>query len=278
MPAEDTSARGIITAYLAQYGLEALADWAWNYYIGADGGPGHTFEEVKLALTQQQAFKDRFPAYDDLAQRGIAISPDLYIDYERRVFGYLQQYGVPSGMYDTRESIAQLLRNDVSSEEVGQRLGLAAAAAFASPQEVRDALRDRYGVTSGDLVGFYLDPDKALPLIQQQFTAAQVAGAATQQGIDTTTEQAERLAAQGVTFDEARSGFGQVRALGDLEQQVMGDASVTREALVGAAFGDASASQAVDEALRGRRARYTGQQGGAAATGAGVSGLGTAAT
>jgi hypothetical protein len=266
------SAKQIIYEFLAQYGLGELADWAWGLYTGLDGGPGASIEEIRLALPSQKAFQERFPAYDQLAKEGRAISPNAYIAYEQQLRGYLQQFGVPAGMYDTPQGIANLLIADVSAEEARARLSIAADAAFSAPQEVRDALRDRYGLSARDLVGFYLDPEKALPLLQQQYTSAQIIGAAQQQTVDVATETAERLAAQGVNYAQAREGFGTVNRLSDLTAQEQGG-SVSQGDLVGAAFGDGDSGKRVDREIGRRVAQYRSAEGGAAAGNSGVSGL-----
>ena len=266
------SAKDIIYEFLAKYGLGELADWAWGMYTGLDGGPGASIEEIRLALPSQKAFQDRFPAYDQLAKEGRAISPDAYIAYEEQLRGYLQMYGVPAGMYDTPQGIAGMLIADVSAEEARTRLSIAADAAFSAPQEVRDALRDQYGLSERDLVGFYLDPEKALPLLQQQYTSAQIIGAAKEQAVDVAKETAERLAAQGVNYAQARQGFGTVTRMSDLTAREQGG-SVTQGDLVGAVFGDGEAEKRVDREVGRRVAQYKSAEGGAVAGGGGVSGL-----
>lgn len=265
----DDGARGIIEGFLALYGLQSLAEWAWNLYLETGD-----IEQIKLALPQQQAFKDRFPAYDALAQQGRAISPDQYIAYENNLFGSLQQFGVPSGMYDSRDAIANLLLNDVSIPEVNQRLAIAADAAFKAPQEVKDALSERYGVDIGNgLVGYYLDPDRATPYLEQQYAAAQVVGAAKQQQVNVETNVAERLASQGVNYSQAQQGFGTVVKISDLTAAEQGSTGLTQGDLVQGVFGDAAAQKRMEAEARRRSARYQGSEGGAASNQTGVSGL-----
>lgn len=267
-------ARDIIVGFLNGYGLGGLADWAWNLFLETGD-----IEQIKLALPQQQAFKDRFPAYEALAQKGRAISPDQYIAYENELFGALHQYGVPKGMYDTPQAIAKLLIEDVSIPEARQRLAIAADAVFKAPQEVRDALSARFNVSDGTgLIGFYLDPDRAAPLLEQQYAAAQVEGAAAQQKIGVSRDVADRLASQGVSYEQALSGFGQVAGLSDLSNVEQGGGSVSQGEIVGGVFGDAASGKKMEDEAKKRAAKYQASEGGAASGQSGVSGVRSART
>jgi hypothetical protein len=264
--AVDYDAKALISNALDAYGLATLGDWAWQRYIET----GST-AQVMLELQGRQEYKDRFPAMAALAAKGQAITPGAYVAYERQVSQLLHQYGVPAGMYDTREGIASLLTNNVDTPEINQRLQIASNAAFKAPQEVRDALSSQYGVSAGGLIGWFLDPDKAEPLLEQQFAAAQVTGAARAQQVMIDKETSERLAAQGVSYAGAQQGFGQVQTLNALEGGT--GETIGQGALIDAAFGDANAQARVTRIQKGRAAGFQGG-GGAAASNSGVVGLG----
>ena len=264
------SAKAIITDFLAMYGLESLGDWAWNEYLG-----GSPVEEIFLNVRNTPEYNKRFPAMKILAEQGRAISTDAYMEYERTTRELLQRYQVPGAMYDTPDMIADLLIKDVSPSEMNQRLQLAASAAYSAPAEVRDALTQQYGVGMGDLVGFYLDPDRAAPLLDQQYKSAQVYGAATQQSVKTDLATAERLAAQGVTYDQARAGFAKVygtEALGAGAGETVSAAERTN-----AVFGSEADQKKMERVMQSRAAQF-GDQGGAQGGQAGVTGLRAAAS
>jgi hypothetical protein len=268
------SAKDIIYGFLNYYGLGELGEWAWNMYL-----EGSSVEEIRLALPEQEAFQNRFPAYQSLANDGRAISPDQYIAYENQLFADLRTYGVPAGMYDSPQDVANLLVNDVSIQEARQRLAIAADAAYSVPKEVRDAMSERYNIPNaiGGLIGYYLDPDKALPVLTEQYASAQVIGAAAEQNISVETSLAERLAAQGVDYAGARQGFSNVAGMSDLTAKEQGG-SVSQGDLIGGVFGDADARRKVERETARRSAQYQSSEGGAAATNTGVSGLGSAAS
>ena len=129
----DQSARAVLQAALDQYGLGSLAEWAWNRYLET----GST-DQVFLELRQQSAYRQRFPAMEALSRSGRAISEASYIEYERTVTQTLHQYGIPRGMYDTPDAIANLLVNDVSAPR--------STTASGSPRRPRCPLRRRSGM------------------------------------------------------------------------------------------------------------------------------------
>jgi len=267
------SAQDIIQSFLDQYGLGTLGDWAWQQYLSSGASNVSDFiPQLSNQITQTDAFKARFPAYDTLMKQGNGITVAQYVNYEQTVHQLLQQYGVPRGMYDTPQGIASLLTNQVSPTEVNDRLKIAADAAFSAPQEVRDALQQNYGVGPGGLVGYFLDPDKAEPLLAQQYAASQVAGAAAMQGMSASRALSERLASEGVGFGAAQQGFGAAAAQQGLETGP--GETVNQDDLVNAQFGDAKAQRTVQRVVGGRVAQFQGGGGALDSTTQGAVGLG----
>jgi hypothetical protein len=274
----DGSAQALLYQTLDYWGLGDLAEWAWDLRTGKATGAPATNGEVYLAILQHPLFQEKYPAFEQLSKDGRGISVDDYQSYQKDVREYLQAFGVPSGMYDTPADIAKLLLNDVSREEVRDRLNLAAQASFTAPVEVRNALVQRYNATPGDLVGYYLDPDKAAPLLEQQYRSAQVIGAAERQGFNVATAAAERIASQGVEYGAASQGFAQARANEDLTRDLIGGSGVSEADLIEGTFGDAEAARRTERVARRRSADYRSAVGGAISDRTGVSGLGSSST
>lgn len=265
--ADTSSAKALLDTFFSGVGLPSLSNWAWQKYLTGD-----SVDQIMLEVRGTPEYKARFPAMEELSKRGQAISEASYINYETGVTSLLQQYGIPKGMYDTPEGISKMLLNNVSPEEARSRIQDAAAAAYTAPQEVRTAMKDLYGVDQGGLVGYYLDSQKALPVLERQFAAAQIAGAGIAQGVGVDKTQAEKLAAQGVTYSQAVQGLG---AVGQ-EQGLTGGFGETaaNQQLIAAQFGDAAAQQATTRVVKGRLAGYS-AGGNAAESATGVSGLST---
>src|SRR6185312_14012146 len=118
-----------------------------------------------------------------------------------------QQEGFPQG-FVTQDDISKSLLAGVSASELQQRFQDAGRIVNQLPTEDVNYLSSELGVSKGDLAAYWIDPSKALPLIEQKLAAAQVGGAAARAGIDLGFGQANQLAALGVSGSQAQAGFG----------------------------------------------------------------------
>jgi hypothetical protein len=270
------SARDLVNERLGQYGLDEryrsndgrpIGDWAWERYLETGD-----IDMVLTELRSQQGFKDRFPAYDYLASQGRAITPDQYVAYETQFYGLAQAYGVPDGVFGA-DYITSMLKNDVSASEASERFAINAEASLTAPSEVRTALADMYGVTEGGMLAYYLDADQALPVLKQQFTAAQIQGASMERQFSLQRAQAEDLAARGVTYEQTREAAKNA----DLSRGLVGEQGVAEADLLLAGLGNSEAIRDVTRAALSRRSRFSGG-GSAAQEQGGVAGLGSAST
>ena len=231
---------------------------------------------ILLELRKTEAYKNRFPAIEALARKGRVITEGEYIAFERNAAQLERAYGLPAGMLDSRDTVANLLTNEVSARELEERVTLAAAGAFQTSQEMRDTFQRFYGIDSGGLTAYFLDPDKAMPLLNKQFVSSQIGAEAQMQDITIESGLAEQLVTAGVDQARAREGFGQVRGMRGLSAG-RGDVATQGE-LIGATFqGQQDAAESVRRAQAARVGRFQ-QGGGAIATQQGVAGAGTAAT
>lgn len=260
-------AKDQLQVWLDQWGLGGLTDWAWQMIT-----EGATAEEMYLQLINKQEYKDRFPGMEKLMQEGRAISESEYITYEQKMREIEQRWGLTPGLISDSESVAEQLYQNVYENEMNERAAIAAAAAYQSSPEVRQALGEMYGIGDGGLVSYWFDPDRAQPLLEKQFAASQIAGAARARQVATDRATAERLAEQGVSYAEAQQGFQDVSALERL-QGGSGEV-ISQQGLVASRFGLETAAQAQQRRVQsGRTARFQGG-GGAAQGQEGVVGLG----
>ena len=270
------TARQIIQSFLEDYGLGSLGDWAWTLYTTSGSEDINQFVRGQLTveLPKQEAFKARFPAYETLRQNGRGISVEQYRQYENDAIDLAHTYGLPTAMFEDRDYLARMMISDVSGRELEQRMVINREAAYNAPAEVRSALEQMYGVggTQQALTAYYMDPDKALPILQQQFQAAQIAGASIQQGIATDQATAERLAQQGVTFEQAQQGFRQVA--NDKALTYGAGDTVGTDTATAAAFGNQAAQAETTRVRRARQGAFA-AGGGAAESQKGISGLGS---
>lgn len=242
LTADQQSAKALIDEQLGQYGLASLGSFAWNEFLN-----GTPISQIMLDIRNTPEYKARFPAMQDLAKAGHAISETAYIDYERTATQLMNAAGLPSGFYDQPADFTALLTGNVSTAELKSRLDAYTTAAFQSPPEVRQALQDFYGPQGdGMLTAFFIDPERTLPIVQRDLAAAQAGGYAQSTGFGgITREQAEGLAALGLDASQYQAGFGnlanQQQAIQGLPGQSTGPMSV--DAALAAQFGGNAQAQ-----------------------------------
>lgn len=235
---------------------------------------GYDADAIQVLIRTTPEYKQRFPAMEALAAKGRAISESEYIGYEQAASGLERRYGLPTGML--MGSVTNLLTNEVSAAELNDRVLLASAASIQAPQDVKDQFKNYYNIDQGGLTAYFLDPEKATPLLEKQYATTVIGTEAQRQGLSIDVYGAENLQNLGITQEQARQGFGDVAASSGLTSGA-GDV-VNQQELIGATFNtDANAKKATQRAIGGRLGRFQGG-GEFLQTQQGASGLGSAAT
>lgn len=257
---------------LDEYGLGGLATWAWGRFQD-----GASLDQIMLEVYDRAEFKAAYPEYETLAKKGRAYSVAELQAYRKAAVGIFRSYGIPQSFYDTPEELANFAANEVSVAELSKRVADAAEAVYSTSPAVRDEMQRLYGVQPGEMIAFWLDPQKAEPMIKQKFTAAQIAGQAISTNYGMLTKQeAELLAGMGVTEQTAQKGFGQLAAMEPLFNPINeSEQGITQEVQLGAAFGqDAAALRQVEKRKSERKAEFQ-SGGGFAMNRQGIVGLGS---
>jgi len=269
---QDAFAR--IREYLTSLGLpESLAARAWGW-VQQGYGP----ETISMEIQNSPEYKARTdPVNKPRLAAGLPqMSLAEIVSFENQAKSLMRQSGLPSGFYDSSDDFVSFLVNDVSVNELSHRINDGFIAAQQAPQETRNELARLYGIDTGHLAAYYLDPNKALPLLQRQFGAAQTAGAATRTGYGQLTQgQAERLGELGVSAEEAQRGFGDLVHQRELFNALPGENAdeINTEDQLGAAFGGNEFARERIRRRAERRAAEFGGGGQAATTSRGVTGL-----
>jgi len=257
---------------LERYGLSSLGPWLSTAII-----TGMSEDQLMLELYERPEFKTRFPAIEARRKAGLSpISIDEYLEYEAVQRSAAKSLGVDISTDD----INALLANDVSAKEAQDRLTLAARAVYRTDQFTRDKLASLYGITTGDLVRYWLDPKKEAPVLERRFATSMIAGEALRSGFqaDLSTDQLEYLYNRGVTGENAADAFGKLVQSAELFEAVdTTEQDIGVEGQLKVLTGDASLAGQV--ATRGERRAARFQEGGGFGTwSTGVSGLGSANT
>ena len=168
------------------------------------------------------AWQTRFAGNTARIAAGLTpLDPATYIATENSYKAVMQRAGIPasSPLMDT-SYFAKLLGTDLSPLEVQQRVDAATAAVTATDPYITQQLQQNFGLTQSDMISHLLDPTTAATVIQQKVQASQISGEAGRQNLALNQQNAQSLAAQGVTQAQAQSGFTNVATQLGQEQQL----------------------------------------------------------
>ena len=219
---------------------------------------GAQTDTIALAIQNSTAYANRFSGNKARQANGLAaLSPADYLSAEQNYNQILNEAGVGQ-QYQTQSFLANLIGKNVGTNTLQQYVNMASTFATTQDPYLLQTASQQYGLTKGDLIAHFLDPNTALPIIQQQFAATQTAAEAARQNLALNQQNAMTLAAQGVTQAQAQSGFATIGSQLAQQQQLanmykMGASNIGNE-LTAAQFnsniGGVSAAQAQQDITR----------------------------
>ena len=254
-------ARSTMAAVLDTYGLGELSDFVYNEIIAKETVNINNPDAIIFAIREQPAYKKRFAGNAARLKKGLSeLDPASYIGLENQFRQTLQSNGLPANFYDQTEDFQALIEGDVSPSELNERVQQGYRAVADADPAVKEQMKNLYGVDEGQLAAYFLDPKRTAPLLTRQAQAANIAARGLEQGgIQLTGAFAENLAARGISEQQARAGFAEVGALGELRQTFAGETALSSEQLAGAAFGlDVAAQQELERRRRLRTGEFAG--------------------
>lgn len=216
MAFEDQSAYKILSDFFGSMGLQF--DGELQQLIQDAMTAGYGPDKIDLIMPELQktkAFQRRFPGFTQRVNNGYnAVSLGEYLQLENTYHRIMQEAGLPAGFYDDPSDFAQWIANDVSPDEVQTRVQIATTEARKIDPTTRNLLAQFYGLGVGDLASYFLDSNRALPVIERQYKAANIATYAAKAGLQVKDiKRYENLVDQGVSMEQAAAGFGTVAAL-----------------------------------------------------------------
>jgi hypothetical protein len=209
------SAYDLLYSQFKQYGLGDLVEPLKNLITS-----GASPSEFTIRLRESEPYKKRFAANPQRIAKGLrALDEADYLGLEDQYQEVMRQYGLPESYY-TKDATGkqvgfeQLIANDISNLELGDRLMVAQDRVLKSNPEVMTALKQFYpDINNGDILAYTLDPKNAIKEIQRKVTAAEIGGAAlTQKGLTTSLARAEELQKYGVDKAAATEGYSAIGA------------------------------------------------------------------
>jgi hypothetical protein len=183
--ADRQSAYDLLYSQFAQYGLESLVE-PLKGLITSGASPA----EFTIKLRESEPYKKRFAANAQRITKGLrALDEADYLALEDQYQNVMRQYGLPESYYTKdatgkQPGFEQLIANDISNLELGDRLMVAQDRVLKSNPEVMAALKAFYpDINNGDILAYTLDPKNAIKEIQRKVTTAEIGGAAIQSGL-----------------------------------------------------------------------------------------------
>ena len=203
-----------VKALFKQYGLESLAGKIYEYVKN-----GYSSDTISILLQDTDEYKTRFSGNQARKAAGLPVlSPAEYLATEASYRQIMQSAGLPSGFYDNPSDFAGWIGRNVSPSEIQSRVDLATQATVLASADYRKAL-NQIGISDSELTAYFLDQNKALPIIQKSAATAAVGAAAIAHGLTFDTTYAEQLATKGISGDEAQQGYSQVaQELGTMKE------------------------------------------------------------
>ena len=194
------------TQLFNNYGLGSLAPKITEFIQ-----MGYSPDTVTLKLQETPEYKQRFSGNETRRKAGLPVlSPAEYLSTESAYRESMRAANLPKGFYDDPSDFSNFIANDVSPSELKSRVDAAALSINNADPYYTSSLARLYGIGTGDMVAYALDPERALPLINKQVQAAQFAAEGARQGFKTPAALAETYTGMGVSQAQARQGFEQV--------------------------------------------------------------------
>lgn len=251
------SAKDELRAILGRYQLEGLFD-ALDQAIMADETLVRNADALFGAVRNNPVYQARFKGNQERINKGLPVLSEAeYVQQENQYRTVLRNLGMPRGFYDDQDSFARFIANDVSPSELSARIQQGYNVIANSPPQVLAELRRMVpDLNEGELAAYVLDPQKSGMEIERRARAAQIAAAATTTaGMTLSLQQAEDLARQGITPEQAQQGFAQIASQQELFQaQRLGETEITQQEILQGTFTN---EQAAAERIRRRRRERT---------------------
>lgn len=249
---------------LTNWGLPTLVPVVQGYI-----DQGYSGETASLMIQDEPVYQQRFAGNVTRQKAGLPVlSPDEYLSTESAYRQSMRAANLPAGFYDDPSDFSKFIAADVSPAELKSRVDAAALSINNADPYYTSSLSKLYGIDTGSMIAYALDPERALPLINKQVQAAQFGAEAARQGLQVTTPMAETYTGLGVTQQQARQGFEQVAEIlptaQKLSQMTQGAQPVGFEEVTSAVLGgeqSADYKQRLKKLSEIEQSRFAGQSG-----------------
>ena len=203
-PTFDNNAFAMLKALLDQWGLSSLYSNVQDMLTAGDSA-----EVIPIKLRETEAYKTRFKGNLDRIKNGLpALSEAEFLATEASLKDVVRRY-VGSGEYDSQENLNKWIANDLSPQELNDRLGLYQENWDQQPREVKDAWAS-HGLTPRDALKALMDPSVTETTLKRQAAIYSLGAESVKAFGDARALDTERLgflADAGVTQQDAEKGY-----------------------------------------------------------------------
>jgi hypothetical protein len=263
---------------------EGLIDVFLNEY---DTNGGDVDESLR-AMRSTQSYKDKFPGIfreDGTTLRFTTETPELdYIKMQEDYFNALEDYNLNPQFF--ADKITDLFANDVDPKTFTGRLKTAYDSLFNQFDAVKAYYVENYpgqfpsvdNITDEAIFASFISEDISKDIIAQRINVSEIGGAFRDEDFTISTQQAQRLISAGLSGTGAQQiaqrAESQLPRLQKLAKRFTGREDIfgLSEFIESEVFGGGVADQLKERLEAEQRTVFT-QEGGAAATQAGITGL-----
>jgi len=254
---------------IALFKAQGIDDEAFATFISNNIMNDVSEAQTLIELYDQPAYKLRFPGMAKLRTKNRTITEAEYIGLENQMVQTLKFFDLPAGFYDDRATLGKIIENEVSPKEVQDRAQMAQDLARAADPNIRNALMDFYKVGEGAITAYFLNAEKALPLLQKSAKAAEIAGIGKTYGFaNFGMAEAEQLGVQDayakLSSSDLTKAFGQASQLAATQSRLAyldKEKYSDREALEAILESDQQAILASTKRAKREQARFGGSSG-----------------
>ncbi len=214
---EQRNAYEALNNLFSSYGLQSLAPKIFDFIQ-----KGYSADTIGILLQDTSEYKQRFAGNELRRAQGLPVlSPNEYLSVESSYRQLMKQAGLPEGFYDSPADFNDFIGKDLSPTELKGRVDLAAQASTLANPAYKSALEKMYGVDQSHVTAYFLDQEKALPLLQKQAAAAAIGAEALKRNLQLSSNL-EDYAAAGLTSQQAAQAYTQIAQELPQYQQIAG--------------------------------------------------------
>jgi len=282
-PGEQFNAREFAKANYSFLGDELL-----EVFISEYDTNGGDVDEALRAMRSTQSYKDKFPGIfreDGTTLRFTTATPELdYIKMQEDYFNALEDYNLNPEFFE--DKVTQLFLNDVDPTTFTNRLDTAYTSLFNQFDAVKQYYVENYpgqfpttdDISDEAIFASFISEDISQDIIAQRIKVSQIGGAFAEEQFAVSADQAQRLVSAGLSGTGAQQIAQRAEArlprLQRLARRFTGREDIfgLSEFIESEVFGEGVSAQVRERLEAEQRTAFT-QEGGAAATQAGVTGL-----